>query len=84
MQTLGAKVQDFLAPVNPDLDTFYGDRCYPDVPSIPGGVDGPTLPSGSFASVARPASGASGCTSLSASHRPACHRQRLSIARSTA
>jgi predicted CoA-binding protein len=27
-------------PVNPHMQTFEGDRCYPDVPSIPGGVDG--------------------------------------------
>jgi len=27
-------------PVNPLMQTFEGDRCYPDVPSIPGGVDG--------------------------------------------
>jgi uncharacterized protein len=27
-------------PVNPHLQTFEGDRCYPDVQSIPGGVDG--------------------------------------------
>jgi predicted CoA-binding protein len=74
MQTLDAKVEDFLAqkriavagvsrdnsrhpignliyhrlkttghdvfPVNPHLESFEGDRCYPDVPSIPGGVDG--------------------------------------------
>lgn len=74
MQTLDAKVQDFLAqkriavagvsrdtsrhpvgnliyhrlgntghevfPVNPQMETFEGDRCYPDVASIPGGVDG--------------------------------------------
>jgi uncharacterized protein len=74
MQTLDARVQDFLAqkriavagvardngrhpvgnliyhrlkitghdvfPVNPHLQTFEGDACYPDVPSIPGGVDG--------------------------------------------
>ena len=26
--------------VNPNLQTFEGDRCYPDVKSIPGGVDG--------------------------------------------
>ena len=26
--------------VNPHMQTFEGDRCYPDVPSIPGGVDG--------------------------------------------
>ena len=26
--------------VNPNMQTFEGDRCYPDVPSIPGGVDG--------------------------------------------
>jgi len=26
--------------VNPHMQTFDGDRCYPDVPSIPGGVDG--------------------------------------------
>jgi uncharacterized protein len=26
--------------VNPNLQTFEGDRCYPDVQSIPGGVDG--------------------------------------------
>jgi predicted CoA-binding protein len=26
--------------VNPHMPTFDGDRCYPDVPSIPGGVDG--------------------------------------------
>lgn len=27
-------------PVNPHMPTFEGDRCYPDVRSIPGGVDG--------------------------------------------
>jgi uncharacterized protein len=27
-------------PVNPHMQTFEGDRCYPDVPSIPGGVGG--------------------------------------------
>jgi uncharacterized protein len=27
-------------PVNPYMQTFEGDRCYPDVRSIPGGVDG--------------------------------------------
>ena len=27
-------------PVNPHMDTFEGDRCYPDLQSIPGGVDG--------------------------------------------
>ncbi len=27
-------------PVHPQLETFEGDRCYPDVRSIPGGVDG--------------------------------------------
>ena len=27
-------------PVNPYMDSFEGDRCYPDLPSIPGGVDG--------------------------------------------
>ena len=27
-------------PVNPHLQTFEGERCYPDVRSIPGGVDG--------------------------------------------
>jgi predicted CoA-binding protein len=26
--------------VNPHMQTFEGDRCYPDVSSIPGGVDG--------------------------------------------
>ena len=26
-------------PVNPHMQTFEGDRCYPDVQSIPGGVD---------------------------------------------
>jgi predicted CoA-binding protein len=26
--------------VNPQMPTFEGDRCYPDVRSIPGGVDG--------------------------------------------
>ena len=26
--------------VNPHLETFEGDRCYPNVQSIPGGVDG--------------------------------------------
>ena len=26
--------------VNPHMQTFHGDRCYPDVLSIPGGVDG--------------------------------------------
>lgn len=27
-------------PVNPHLQTFEGGRCYPDLQSIPGGVDG--------------------------------------------
>jgi predicted CoA-binding protein len=27
-------------PVNPHLQSFEGDRCYPDLRSIPGGVDG--------------------------------------------
>ena len=27
-------------PVNPHMQTFEGKPCYPDVPSIPGGVDG--------------------------------------------
>ena len=27
-------------PVNPHMPTFEGDRCYPDLRSIPGGVDG--------------------------------------------
>ena len=27
-------------PVNPHLETFEGTRCYPDLKSIPGGVDG--------------------------------------------
>ena len=26
--------------VNPNMPTFEGDRCYPDLKSIPGGVDG--------------------------------------------
>ena len=26
--------------VSPHMPTFEGDRCYPDVPSVPGGVDG--------------------------------------------
>ena len=27
-------------PVNPHMQTFDGDRCYPDLRSIPGGIDG--------------------------------------------
>jgi predicted CoA-binding protein len=27
-------------PVNPQMQTFEGERCYPDLRSIPGGVDG--------------------------------------------
>jgi predicted CoA-binding protein len=27
-------------PVNPQMPTFEGDRCHPDLKSIPGGVDG--------------------------------------------
>jgi predicted CoA-binding protein len=27
-------------PVNPHMETFQGERCYPDLQSIPGGVDG--------------------------------------------
>jgi predicted CoA-binding protein len=27
-------------PVNPNMQSFGGDHCYPDVQSIPGGVDG--------------------------------------------
>lgn len=27
-------------PLNPHMESFEGDRCYPDLQSIPGGVDG--------------------------------------------
>jgi predicted CoA-binding protein len=27
-------------PVNPHMETYEGERCYPDLQSIPGGVDG--------------------------------------------
>ena len=27
-------------PVNPHMQTFEGDRCYPNLQSIPGGIDG--------------------------------------------
>jgi predicted CoA-binding protein len=30
-------------PVNPVMETFEGDRCYPDLRSIPGGVDGAVI-----------------------------------------
>ena len=30
-------------PVNPHIQTFEGDRCYADVKSIPGGVDGAVI-----------------------------------------
>jgi uncharacterized protein len=30
-------------PVNPHMTTFDGDACYPDVQSIPGGVDGAVI-----------------------------------------
>ena len=30
-------------PVNPNLQSFEGERCYPDVQSIPGGVDGAVI-----------------------------------------
>lgn len=29
-----------VVPVNPSMDRFEGERCYPDLKSIPGGVDG--------------------------------------------
>jgi predicted CoA-binding protein len=29
--------------VNPHMQSFEGDRCYPDLPSIPGGVDGAVI-----------------------------------------
>ena len=29
-----------VVPVNPNMQSFEGDRCYPDLQSIPGGVDG--------------------------------------------
>lgn len=29
--------------VNPNMPTFDGDRCYPDLKSIPGGVDGAVI-----------------------------------------
>ena len=34
------KTRHDVFPVNPHMQTFEGDRCYPDVQSIPGGVDG--------------------------------------------
>ena len=30
-------------PVNPHMRTFQGSRCYPDLKSIPGGVDGAVI-----------------------------------------
>ncbi len=33
-------------PVNPHLPAFDGDRCYPNVQSIPGGVDGVVIVTG--------------------------------------
>ncbi|HSF19945.1 MAG TPA: CoA-binding protein [Vicinamibacteria bacterium] len=30
-------------PVNPHMETFQGDRCYPELQSIPGGVDGAVI-----------------------------------------
>jgi uncharacterized protein len=30
-------------PVNPHMQTFEGDRCYADLPSIPGSVDGAVI-----------------------------------------
>jgi predicted CoA-binding protein len=30
-------------PVNPNMQMFEGDRCYPDLASIPGGVDGAVI-----------------------------------------
>ena len=32
--------------VNPHMQTFEGDRCYPDLKSIPGGVDGVVIITG--------------------------------------
>ena len=34
------KSEHDVIPVNPHMQTFEGDRCYPDLQSIPGGVDG--------------------------------------------
>lgn len=34
------KTRHDVFPVNPNMPAFAGDRCYPDVRSIPGGVDG--------------------------------------------
>ena len=34
------KTKHDVFPVNPHMPAFAGDRCYPDVRSIPGGVDG--------------------------------------------
>jgi len=28
-----------VSPVNPQMQTFEGDRCYPELQAIPGGVD---------------------------------------------
>jgi uncharacterized protein len=32
-----------VVPVNPQMQTFEGTRCYPDLQSIPGGVDGAVI-----------------------------------------
>ena len=32
-----------LFPVNPHMQTFEGDRCYPNLQAIPGGVDGAVI-----------------------------------------
>jgi predicted CoA-binding protein len=29
-----------VVPINPNAESFEGDRCYPDLRSVPGGVDG--------------------------------------------
>jgi predicted CoA-binding protein len=53
--------------VNPHMETFEGDHCYPDLQSIPGGVDGVVVitgqrpPSGSCMTAVRPEFGVCGC-----------------------
>jgi hypothetical protein len=75
--------------VNPNMQRFEGDRCYPDVKAIPGGVDGvviitrPEITGRSYGIAARPASVECGCTDLSRRAR-ASRRRRWSTAGNTA
>jgi predicted CoA-binding protein len=71
--------------VNPHMQTFEGDRCYPNLQSIPGGVDGvvivtrPPTTEQIVHDCSQAGSAASGCTNPSGRDRASLRRPSSTV-----